>query len=408
MTDNKEKQEKTSAIKKVDIKQDNSPLNKKEEKKNPNIALRILMLLILFLAGSATAIYFLPTIAERVPYVAGWLGQNNSVDVATIQQQLDEQQQTINDLTRKSNEQQSRLDGLSAIDVSILENRMDALEAQISPAASETIETNTAAPVDTSQAARIDMLLSRMSQLEASFVPLSKNMLDAAEAEKERATLQSETAALSEKITILESRLVSLETESARDNSGLLLNMKIAELKRKVISGESFAVELATVKRLTESSTLAMNDAVNGALDQLSNHASTGLPTPADLKGRFTELIPEIMATPTDAQNASWWQSTMTRLQNMITVRRTGELTENDGSVESLIAQIEAWIDGQDFNAVLEALSAMPSTVQNLLSTWKEDLEIWLYGEEAIETLESIAAESYLAMNSYEAVGVTA
>lgn len=396
MTEKKDNKEKASAIKKVDIKQDNAPLKDKSNNPKPNIALRILLLLLLFLAGGVATIYFLPVISERIPMVANWVGQSGTADLDSINQKIEAQQQTINQLTQKANQQQRQLAELAIPDLSTLENRMMALEEQLN--ISSSIEEESAPSVDTSQAARIDMLLSRMSQLEASFVPLSKNMLDAAEAEKERATLQSETSDLSDKMEALESRLASLETQAAKDNSGLLINMKIAELKRKVIAGDNYSVELASVKRLIESSSLAMNGNVNRAIDQLSKNAASGLPTPGELKNKFNALIPELMATPVTTETTSWWQSTVTRFQNMITVRRTDEVDGNDGSLDGMIAEIESWLDSQEVAAILDIINTMPAALQNLLSDWKMDLETWLYGEEAIETLESVAAESYLVM----------
>ena len=176
---------------------------------------------------------------------------------------------------------------------------------------------------DASQSNRIDMLLSRMSQLEASFIPLSKNMFDGAQAQKEREALQKDALNLNEKLALLENRLATVETQAARDNTGLLLNLKIAELKKKVVSGEVYEKELETVRTLIETGSLKANNIMLAAIEELEKTAQAGLVTPDQLKRSFNGFIPDLISASNIDTSASWWQNTLNKLQNMISVRRT-------------------------------------------------------------------------------------
>jgi len=387
---------------KKDIVQDNFSLKNEKKKeassKTPNYALRVLLLLLLFLSGLITGIYFLPALQERLPFIAEWVGENDNKTLAGLNGKILEQQSAINDLTKIAADQERRLNQLSSSQNATLsddiERRIGLLEENLS------IDTQESTPnIDTSQSNRIDMLLSRMSQLEASFIPLSKNMIDGAEAQKEREALQKDALNLNEKLALLENRLATVETQAARDNTGLLLNLKIAELKKKVVSGEVYEKELETVRTLIETGSLKANNIMLAAIEELEKTAQAGLVTPDQLKRSFNGFIPDLISASNIDTSASWWQNTLNKLQNMISVRRTETSTADNKSLDGLINDIESWLNTADFNSILQVVDTLPTALQELLTDWKTDVENWINGEEAIETLESTAAESYLVSN---------
>ncbi|MDA9180003.1 hypothetical protein N9R64_02280 [Emcibacteraceae bacterium] len=387
---------------KKDIVQDNFSLKNEKKKeassKTPNYALRVLLLLLLFLSGLITGIYFLPALQERLPFIAEWVGENDNTTLAELNGKILEQQSAINDLTKIAADQERRLNQLSSSQNGTLsddiERRIGLLEENLS------IDTQENTPnFDASQSNRIDMLLSRMSQLEASFVPLSKNMFDGAQAQKEREALQKDALNLNEKLALLENRLATVETQAARDNTGLLLNLKIAELKKKVVSGEVYEKELETVRTLIETGSLKANNIMLAAIEELEKTAQAGLVTPDQLKRSFNGFIPDLISASNIDTSASWWQNTLSKLQNMISVRRTETSTADNKSLDGMINDIESWLNTADFNSILQVVDTLPTALQELLTDWKADVENWINGEEAIETLESTAAESYLVSN---------
>ncbi|MBT5765491.1 MAG: hypothetical protein HOI58_01415 [Kordiimonadaceae bacterium] len=387
---------------KKDIVQDNFSLKNEKKKeassKTPNYALRVLLLLLLFLSGLITGIYFLPALQERLPFIAEWVGENDNTTLAELNGKISEQQSAINALTKIAADQERRLNQLSSSQNATLsddiERRIGLLEENLS------IDTQENTPnFDASQSNRIDMLLSRMSQLEASFIPLSKNMFDGAQAQKEREALQKDALNLNEKLALLENRLATVETQAARDNTGLLLNLKIAELKKKVVSGEVYEKELETVRTLIETGSLKANNIMLAAIEELEKTAQAGLVTPDQLKRSFNGFIPDLISASNIDTSASWWQNTLSKLQNMISVRRTETSTADNKSLDGMINDIESWLNTADFNSILQVVDTLPTALQELLTDWKADVENWINGEEAIETLESTAAESYLVSN---------
>lgn len=383
-----------------------TPSNKNETKtekpRSVNWPLRILVGLMLLIIGAGISIYYIPVLKERLPIVAEWIGENESIDIASVNQTLTDHQQQIEDLVKKSLDQDAALSQLSSgLDNTILSE----LEQRILSLESSTEMDETAnsaqptAPQDTSQATRIDMLLSRMSQLEASFIPLSKNMLDAVAAEKDRAELKNKNTEISANISNLETRLSQVEALAAKDNSGILLNLKIAELKRKIKSGISYNEELSALSQIIEKSTLNANTRVTNALNYLSERAETGLTTPDQLRNNFNSLIPDILKQGNLAVDASWWEETLNTFKNMITVRKTDGTSYNNAGLDGLIATIEQWLLNEDFKSILDGLSALPQTVQLLLEDWKLELERWSKSDDALNDLESIAADDYLNVN---------
>lgn len=378
------------------------------KEKNPsavNWPLRMLMVLLLLIVGAGTSIYFMPALKERLPFVANWIGENEASGIAGVNQTLADQQQQIENLVRKSADQELALSQLSSEPRSVagegFERRLQTLEGMIEIDAQNSSDQN-ATSQDTSQAARIDMLLSRMSQLEASFVPLSKNMLDTITAEKDRQELRSENIVVSGKISDLEARLTQVETIAAKDNTGLLLNLKIADLKRKLKSGTSYENELAAITDMVEKSTLKANARITNALSYLSDRAAEGVTTPDQLRKNFNELIPDILKQGNLTVDASWWETTLNTIKSMVTVRKTDGTSFNNAGLDGLIATIEQWLAGDDFKSVLDNLSALPDVVQLLLEEWKVEIERWSKSDDALNDLESIAAEDYLNVN-YEA-----
>lgn len=371
----------------------------KKNKKSSSLSSRALIILLIFLSGVIAAIYFMPALKDRLPIVASWIGENNDGNLDALNQRISQQQQQIDQLTQKSSDLEAQMQNMqgSGLDapLSEIEERLAALEQSSGSIINEEIGSDIPA-TDTSQSARIDMLLSRMSQLEASFVPLSKSMIDGAQAEKDREALKDSSLALSEKVSILEKRLENVEQVAAKDNSALLLTLKINELKRKLNSGLPYNEELEIVTELVSKSALSANERVNNALQYLSGQAQTGILTADQLKQNFNNMIPDLISTKGMVEDAGWWQDTLNRIKNMITVRRTENAALLAESVDGLIAQIEEWLTSDDFRAIINLFETLPGAMQSLLQDWENAVEEWLQSQDALNDLETIATDSFL------------
>lgn len=381
-----------------------TPTAVKEEKSNkPTLSFRILLILLIFIAGMALSLYLMPTLQERLPFVANWIGSENMGEFSTLDQRLDAQQSEITSLRERINELENNLDFSSAnnevIIPSDLEERITALETLVSEVQSASENAVVTTPIDTSQSGRIDMLLSRMSQLEASFVPLSQNMLDAGQAREERRQLSSETATLNEKLANLENRLSSVEQIAAKDNSGILLNLKIADLKRSFERGIPYAADMDAINRIINNSPLAENTDIANALSTLDLNSTSGITTIEKSMRVFNELIPEILKEEGKDPNASWVQNTLSALKNMITVRQTDMASPNASNLDNMISQIELYLSQRNPEAAVRVADDLPVTIKNMIAPWRSDLQLLIDGSNAIMLLEKNATESYLIKN---------
>lgn len=375
----------------------------KKEPSTPNWSLRILLIISVFICGILAGIYFLPALKERLPVIAKWTGNAQPSNIAELKKTLDNQQAEIDSLNSASADFEIRLNQVSGATAESalreLEAKVIALEDKVMPNI-EDAQSTVIAPVDSSQSARIDMLLSRMSQLEASFVPLSKGMIDAGRAEKERQALITENANLSEKVSLFENRLLNVEQLAAKDNSNILLNYKVAEIKRKLVSGLPYSAELDDIKAFSVAEGIQFTAAINS----LSENALTGIPTPRKLKKGFVDLIPNIFSIEGLHEDASWWQRTLNKLKNMITVRKTADYSNDETVLDSLVVEIENKLETSNLESVLSLTSQLPETVQNLLGDWESDVKKWVESMTAINTLESLAVESLVAPTKSENV----
>lgn len=390
-----------AAIKKsADDKKSAPPASTPDNKSSkPTFSSRVLLVLLIFIAGMALSIYLMPTLSDRLPIVANWIESEQTSEVAPLVLRIDTQQMEIAALQRRTSELETALNNLSTQEGELIpsdiEERIVALETLASGNAPEQTESSVPAS-DSSQSTRIDLLLSRMSQLEASFVPLSKNMLDAGQAELEREQLASNTASLSEKLAELENRLSSVEQATARDNSGILLNLKITDLKRSFDRGNPYSAEIAAIEKIISDSSLAGNISATNALTALKQKSTTGIITIEDSWRRFNALIPAMLKEKGKDQNASWMQNTLKSIKNLITVRQTDISKPNTSDLDNLLAQIEIYLRQRNPQAAADTADALPERIGEVLTTWRAELQLLIDGSNAIVELENLATESYL------------
>lgn len=365
--------------------------------KKTNWPLGFLLFLLIFIFGAGLGIYFMPQIIDRLPIVSTWVGDKSNVSLDQINQQITIQESRLDELSQQYARHEEHLNQLFPEQINVLATRLDALELTLSQsvndASDEEIPTNI---VDSSQSTRIDMLLSRMSQLEASFIPLSKNMIDSAAANKQLNELSQQFSSANDKIAALESRLLTVENFATKDNSGLLLAIKTAQLKRKIISGNSYVDELRALKEMIKKSTFSNHQLIIPLTDQLEEFSQSGLITPYQLQNTFNDLIPLLLTASNADSDTSWWQNTVASFNNMISVRKTDGGSYNDNGVDDLIRNIEIHLKNSDLKAALNSFDMMAQAEKMLLEKWKSQVVAWLNSQEAIETLEMIATENYL------------
>lgn len=411
MTERKESQKLSEA------KAEPKPKRQQEKPKNINEAnwsLRILLVLLVFLIGTGAGIYFLPVLKERLPFVANWAQQMDNAGtnnpevrllgnkVTILEHQLAQQNNEIQDLQAADNNLNNRLGEMTTPDTeagSILMARLDTLEQAQRLAESK--------KTDLSQSARIDMLLNRMSQLEASFVPLSKGLSDAQDARQERRQLSKAMKSQAEILDQISRRLGAVEAYANRDNSGALLAFRIGELRRKVTSGQAFGPEIAALSSMMARGSFTHNNKLNDALSWLSQHKN-GVVTKDKIRDQFDNLIPALIRSASRQADDPWWKRAYNNGKNLIMVRKTNPIpedfnTKNLGtgyfdaeSLDGVIASAQKMLARFDLKESLALLSRLPDNIQETLDVWVMRAEIYLRAETELDRIESLAAAYYL------------
>ena len=369
-----------------------------------NWSRRILLAILVFILGSGAGIYFLPVLKDRIPLLARWTGGENMAPpeapllagkVSALEDRLVRQGNDIALLKAAKERIEQQLTSLPAAtattDPVVLE-RLDRLEQARLLAENQ--------KNDMSQSARIDMLLNRMSQLEASFVPLSKGLADAQTARQERSQLSETILSHTESLNQMESRLDRVEQYAARDNSGALLAFRIGELRRKVTSGQAFGPEIESLKAMIARGSLARNSRLNDAVSWLEQHKG-GVATRDKIRDRFDQLIPALIRSESAHADDPWWVRAYNSSKNLIMVRKTSDTDEQ--SLDDIIVRARQMLTRFDLEEALGQLKQLPGNMREILDVWIMQAEIYLRADRELDNIESLAAAYYLDVGEPEA-----
>lgn len=357
-----------------------------------------LAIIMLFLAGAGTALYFLPFLKDRLPVISQWVGGDSRLapEIAALKARLDRQEAELQTLKTAKDAFDQRLRALSdtaqAEPDSALLDRLDRIEKAAARQAEKRPERKHTG--DISQSARIDMLLGRMSQLEASFIPLSKGLSDAQDARQDRAQLAEKITTQSDRLDRVENRLLAVEKYAARDNNGALLAFRIGSLVRKIASGQAFGTEIAPVEAMVSRGSMALNEQLQDSIGWLDRHKD-GIRPPAQLRRQFDALIPALIRAKSAHADDPWWTRAYNSTRNLVIIRKTG--TSGGTDPDSLIAAARKKLADFDLKAALERVRQLPENMRKLLAAWTGQAEIYLQAKEQLERIESLTAGYYLA-----------
>ena len=153
------------------------------------------------------------------------------------------------------------------------------------------------------------------------------------------------------------------------------------------------------INQIISQSSLKTNQQFMQALGELQEKATAVLPTVQSLRLQFDDLIPKLLRARGMDENTSWWQKTLSSIRNLITVRKTENIEQPDVGSDGLIVDIERWLRNFDVQSAVDTVRSLPAGLQNILNMWINDAESWIKGEQALQEIERIAAESYLTQN---------
>ena len=170
--------------------------------------------------------------------------------------------------------------------------------------------------------------------------------------EEQRAALEAALAEVTARLARFEE---DATLQSAADGHLVGLVLATGDLTAALGSARPFAPVLDTVRGV------AGEDAeIESALARLAPLAATGVPTLDGLKARFPAAANAIVRAAPAAEDSDWIDETVTRLSQLVTIRRTGGAIDPASLDGRLVEAESALVDGDLARAVAIVEALMP------------------------------------------------
>ncbi|WP_042695700.1 COG4223 family protein [Azospirillum sp. B506] len=253
----------------------------------------------------------------------------------------------------------------SEVDLSLLTQRVDALEKR--PSA----DTGAAASAADTQKALAD----RLAALEQKVTAASGNAQAAQE-------LRGEVDALKQQVTSV-NQTVSERQDAATAAQALVL--AAGQLRAALSGGQPFQQDLQAVRAL------GIADAgVTQPLDSVAPYAAKGIPTRAQLTDRFQPLTGEIVRAEVRGEGNSWIDSAVGKLSTLVTVRREGGGVVGT-TADAVVARAEAALNAGNLAKAVEELSTLQGPAAQTAAPWLADAKARLAADQAARQLNDRA-----------------
>jgi hypothetical protein len=367
-------------------------------------------LVILFVAGAGLGIYFLPQLKANVPFLSALLPEEGEkVDLGPVNAEIAALRHEVDRLTREARQRDDRIAALGSEDTRLATAiaRVEALAQSIDMAALEPAPTEPATPekpepqdiapkeaspkqaspelakAQDQLAARLDMLMLRVGQLESAFVPLSEKVGRQDGAEAARARLESRTESMGDTITMLTNRLGRLEASASADAKQALLVLTYGAVRRAAQDGRPFMDEVEALQSLGLSDGRAP---LKSEIEQLAAFAPQSTPTLSDLSARLPDRINAILDAARLPENANWWQKFWAKARGLITLRPVGDVAGED--LSAILARAENRLRFGDLEATAAELDSLTGQAGAAAEPWLQDARRRLALDAALEAVD--------------------
>jgi hypothetical protein len=182
---------------------------------------------------------------------------------------------------------------------------------------------------------------------------------------------------------------VFLKTEGERaDNARrVLLTLELANLKRALDRGDSYAEELDAVRKVA-------GDGIDlGALERYSRN---GLPTPAALGKDFRRYANAAIDADAETPDASVLDKLMAGAKSVVRLRKTGH-SPDDASAEAIVGRMEAALKDGHIGEVLAQAKRLPPRAARALEDWLRKAEARHSADRVVADIEAALKSSLAA-----------
>lgn len=154
-----------------------------------------------------------------------------------------------------------------------------------------------------------------------------------------------------------------------------------ARLRQAVSQGQDAAPDLAALKNFAGS-----DSELTAAMTALAPASGKALATQDRLRQRFPAVARDIVAADAGDQAGTWWEKALARLQNLVSVRRTGPGIEGE-TAEARVAQAEAALDAGRLDQAVAALKPLTGQAAREAAPWLADAEALLAAQAAADRI---------------------
>jgi hypothetical protein len=382
-----------------------------EEEAGTSWATRLLVALVLLIAGAGLGLWAAPKVAPMLPSglapVAEWLTpgrQEAAAEIAALEGRIDstsaDVQARLADLpsaddldgrvsaavgdleTRLRSEIEAVRSSLVQPDDSALRQRLDRVESGIEGQTAELatlkqqLEGTTAAGGQVSQDAinRIDTYRAELEGLRAEMATLQDQVGTLA------SRVDQAAAAADRQVTAAQSKVEEIQADTATRLSAAQVNADIAQIRAAITAGEPFEEPLSRIAGQPGVTVPA----------GLSDAASTGVATFASLRDRYPEAAQAaIRASLLASSGDGFMARTRAFLESQVASR---SLAPQDGvGTDAVQSRMEARLRQDDLAGALEEAESLPSEAKAAMQDW---LDAAKKRSDAMEGLAALDAAS--------------
>ena len=200
---------------------------------------------------------------------------------------------------------------------------------------------------------------------------------------EQRAALEAALAEVSARLARFEAEATQ---QAAADGRLVTLVLATGELSAALGSSRPFAPALDALRGIA-----GEDPEIESALVRLTPFAATGVPTLDGLSARFPEAANAIVRTTPATEDSDWIDETVTKLSQLVTIRRTGGAIDAE-SLDGRLVEAETALNAGDLGRAIAIVGAlMPAGAEaGIAKPWLRDARARAEADDALAGLVAI------------------
>ena len=200
---------------------------------------------------------------------------------------------------------------------------------------------------------------------------------------EQRAALEAALAEVSTRLARFEAEATQ---QAAADGRLVTLVLATGELTAALGSSRPFVPALDALRGIA-----GEDPEIESALVRLTPFAATGVPTLDGLSARFPEAANAIVRTTPATEDSDWIDETVTKLSQLVTIRRTGGAIDAE-SLDGRLVEAETALNAGDLGRAIAIVGAlMPAGAEaGIAKPWLRDARARAEADDALAGLVAI------------------